>query len=133
MCRRHHAATKYSKQMPFNKKQTGQQPCDDIVTVRAVITGSDIATALGLTAQSPSPVLSLCRRLVDAGHDPSVPLHAYRGDTIALIIRSIGEAAGLRVGGHGVGFERIPECGAGPSVAPNAPARTGHGAGRKAA
>jgi hypothetical protein len=43
--------------------------------IRAQLAG-DICTALGLTAKSDSPVLALCRMLVDAGHDPSTPLEA---------------------------------------------------------
>jgi hypothetical protein len=42
-------------------------------------------------------VLSLCRQLVAAGHDPAEQAEAYRGATLALRIRSLGEAAGLTV------------------------------------
>jgi hypothetical protein len=91
----------------------------------AKITGSDTCTALGLTAQSSSPVLLLGRRLADAGHDPATAMQVFRGDTLALIVRSIGEAARLRVGGHGVGFERDLECGAGPPM--RLPRRAGVG------
>jgi hypothetical protein len=84
--------------------------------IRAVLTGSDTYTALGMTVQSTSPVLLQCRRLVDAGHDPATPMHVYRGSTLALTVRSIGEAAQLRVGSHGVGFEADPACGASPPV-----------------
>jgi hypothetical protein len=55
------------------------------------------ASALGLTARGRAPVLSLCRQLVAAGHDPAQPAEAYRGETLALRIRSLGEAAGLEV------------------------------------
>jgi hypothetical protein len=44
-----------------------------------------------------APVLAMCRKLVEAGHDPSRPLHAYRGDTLCLKVRSIGEGAKLTV------------------------------------
>src|SRR6516164_9622984 len=57
-----------------------------------------------------TPVLALCRELIAAGHDPSRPLHAYRDGVLALRIRSIGEAARLRVATHGVGFESAQEC-----------------------
>jgi hypothetical protein len=73
-------------------------------TIIAAITKDDTCTALDITAKSSSPVLALCRKLVEAGHDPATPLHAYRGETLALKIRSIGEAARLRVSPHGVGF-----------------------------
>jgi hypothetical protein len=60
-------------------------------------------------------------------------MRVFRGETLALIVRSIGEAARLRIGSHGVGFEADPACGASPPIAPNAPARTRHRARRKAA
>jgi hypothetical protein len=64
--------------------------------IRAQLAG-DICTALGLTAKSDSPILALCHKLVDAGHDPATPLAAYRGDTLALRVKSIGQGAQLRV------------------------------------
>jgi hypothetical protein len=59
--------------------------------------GGDTCTALGIIAKSGSPVLSLCRKLVEAGHNPAMPLEAYRGETLCLRVRSIGEAATLRM------------------------------------
>jgi hypothetical protein len=41
---------------------------------------------------------------VVAGHDPSLPMHVYRGRTLALKVRSIGEGARLAIRGDGVGF-----------------------------
>jgi hypothetical protein len=76
------------------------------MTIRAGLTGSSTASACGIVAQGGSPVLALCRRLVAAGHDPATPLEAYRGATLCLRIRSIGEAAGLRVNAEGTGFMR---------------------------
>jgi hypothetical protein len=35
-------------------------------------------------ARGHAPVLGLCRALLAAGYDPRRPLHAYRGDTVAL-------------------------------------------------
>jgi hypothetical protein len=63
------------------------------------LSGDDHAEALGIEA---SGVIVLCRALIRAGHDPNLPLHAYRGATLALT--SIGEAATLRVAR--VGFVR---------------------------
>jgi hypothetical protein len=103
-----------------------------LAVILAQLTGSDTATALGLTAQSSSPILQLCRQLVAAGHDPALPLHAYRGQTLCLRIRSIGEAAGLEVNHRGTGFVARCEGRPAPAVAPNAPARTGHRARRVA-
>ena len=65
--------------------------------IRAELIGGDTCSALGMTAKSGAPVLVLCRKLVEAGHDPSMPLEAYRGKTLCLRVRSIGEAAKLRM------------------------------------
>jgi hypothetical protein len=61
--------------------------------ISALLIGSDRCTAEGITARGASPVLALCRKLLVAGIDPARPLHAYRGEVLCLIIRSIG--AGL--------------------------------------
>jgi hypothetical protein len=44
-----------------------------------------------------SPILALCRKLIEAGHPSSADLEVYRDGTLALRVRSIGEAAGLQV------------------------------------
>jgi len=67
-------------------------------------------------AESGSPVLVLCRKLVEAGHDPAAPLEACRGDVLCLRVRSIGEAAQLEIGGNGVGFIRRCKRRTGPWV-----------------
>jgi hypothetical protein len=64
--------------------------------LRAVIIGSQ-AEAIGVTARGRAPVLALCRALIEAGHDPNTPLEAYRGTTLCLKVRSIGEGARLTV------------------------------------
>jgi hypothetical protein len=84
--------------------------------LRADPIGNDTASAAGITAHSTAPVLVLCRQLVEAGHDPATPLHAYRGATLALKVRSIGEAAGLEINGKGNGFRRVREVDAAPLV-----------------
>jgi hypothetical protein len=56
-----------------------------------------------------------------SGYSPSGPLEAWRNGVLCLRVRSIGEAAGLRVAAHGVGFERIPECTAASPIDLNAP------------
>lgn len=55
------------------------------------------ASALGLNSTARNPILDLCRQLVAAGHNPAEPAQVYRGQTLALHIRSIGEATGLTV------------------------------------
>jgi hypothetical protein len=51
----------------------------------------------------------MCRRLVEAGIDPGSSLEAWRGDTMALRVRRIGEAAELEINSKGTGFIRRPE------------------------
>ena len=86
-------------------------PTSAISAVRAELIGANCAIAPGIKAHSPSPVLALCRALVEAGHNPATPLHIYRGDTLALKVRSIGEAARLEVNGEGTGFRPAPKPG----------------------
>jgi hypothetical protein len=88
-----------------SSKLAGLVPASSYVaSLRAELIGTDRATALGVEAHGPSPIFTLCRALVEAGHDPATPLHAYRGDVPALRVRSIGEAACLEVNGEGTGF-----------------------------
>jgi hypothetical protein len=65
--------------------------------IRADLVGSNTCSAAGIVATGNAPVLSLCRRLVAAGHPPGTRLEVYRGNTLALRARSIGEAAKLTV------------------------------------
>jgi hypothetical protein len=79
------------------------------VTIRADLIGSDICAATGITATANAPVLALCRKLIEAGHDPATRLGAYRGATLALTVRSIGEVAQLDINSKGTGFVRRVE------------------------
>jgi hypothetical protein len=95
--------------------------------IHAELAWDDHATACGIVARSSSPVLKLCRLLVDAGHDPATPLEAWRGGTLCLRVRSIGEAAGLRVNNKGTGFIRaaaVPTAPLGDANATDDPAAT---------
>ena len=87
--------------------------------VRADLSGSDICTALGLAINSSSPVLALCRALIEAGHDPSTPLEVYRGETLSLRVRSIGEGARLEINAYGTGFRPCREADAAPPMRQN--------------
>jgi hypothetical protein len=69
----------------------------DQAPIRAKLIGSDHCEADGIVGRGHAPVLGLCRALLEAGYDPRRPLHAYRGDTVALKIRSIGEGAAYTV------------------------------------
>ena len=65
--------------------------------IRAALTGSATASALGISARSNSPILRLCRLLIRAGHNPSARLEAHRGSTLCLRVCSIGGGARLTV------------------------------------
>jgi hypothetical protein len=69
--------------------------------IHAELIGSDTCTCAGLTAHGNAPVLVLCRRLLEAGHDPAARLEAWRGGALCLIVRSIGEGARLDVDDSG--------------------------------
>lgn len=75
--------------------------------IQATLVGGDICSAEGITARGSSPMLALCRTLVAAGYNPTTTLEAYRGDVLCLRVRSIAEAAGLRV--VDCRFQRAPE------------------------
>jgi len=77
--------------------RTDSRPHTKPQPVRADLVGADTAVAAGITATGHAPLLTLCRRLVEAGHDPSTPLEAYRGTTLCLRARSIGAGARLTV------------------------------------
>src|SRR5262245_19289382 len=76
---------------------TDSRPHTKPQLVRADLVGTDTAIAAGIRATGHAPLLTLCRWLVEAGHDPSTPLEVYRGTTLCLRARSIGAAARLTV------------------------------------
>ena len=63
--------------------------------IRAELIGSEICTAEGITIEGHAPVLSLCRKLIDAGYDPTARSECYRGETLCLTVASIGKGAEL--------------------------------------
>jgi hypothetical protein len=83
----------------------------DRAPIHAVITRHDTCTAERVTACGSVPVLALCRKLIAAGYDPALPLHAYRGDMLALKVCSIGEGAHLwETHGRGTRRNRFQDC-----------------------
>jgi len=76
------------------------------MTIRAELSSDSIATSCGIEIKSPSPVLALCRELLARGSLSSASMAIYRDDTLCLKVRSIGEAAGLAVSPHGIGFKK---------------------------
>jgi hypothetical protein len=73
------------------------RPSPATQALRAIIIGSNQAEASGITARGHAPVLGLCRALLEAGYDPGTPFKAYRGSTLCLRVRSLGEGARLTV------------------------------------
>jgi hypothetical protein len=100
--------------------------------IRGELTGSSTCSAAGFTATSGTPVLVLCRELVAAGFYPDQPLEVYRGDTLALRIRSIGEAAALELNGEATGFRSRRQPDAAPPVGETVPQGAAIGARRAA-
>jgi hypothetical protein len=84
--------------------------------LRAELAG-DQCTAAGLTARGSTPVIALCRELVVAGFNPAATLEAWRGQTLCLRVRSIGEAAKLEPSPRGAGFVRRPGVRGSPPIA----------------
>ena len=80
--------------------------------IPAELIGSDLCAAAGYVARGTTPILAMCRRLIEADYDPTTPLHCYRGATLAITVASIGQGAGLEINGHGTGFRPISEGGA---------------------
>jgi hypothetical protein len=70
--------------------------------ILAELSSDTICAALGITVRSPSPVLALCRKLIEVStYASSTPLVAHRGQTLCLKVRSIGEGARLQIDGKG--------------------------------
>jgi hypothetical protein len=78
--------------------RTAQEP------IIGALISDDIASACGITVRSSSPIFALARQLIACGHDRSRPLHLFRGDTLAVCVSCIGEAAGLELNSKGSGF-----------------------------
>jgi hypothetical protein len=110
------------------RRQQAPRKSDIPPAIRAEPTGSDTATAAGITTTTYAPALELCPRLVAAGHDPATPLKAYRGHILCLIVWSIGAAAALEVNAQGNGFRPRRTADAASPIARNRTAYVqGHG------
>ena len=101
-------------------KPIGRRAQASVTPIRDKLSGSDTCTALGITLRGHAPILLLCRRLIEAGHDPNRPLHTYRNETLCLTISSISAGACLEVNAKGTGFIRHPVVRTAPPVAPRA-------------
>jgi len=87
--------------------------------IRADLAGTNTCTGAGITARGTTPVLALCRQLLAAGLDPDRAMEVFRGATLALRIRSIGDAAELEINGDGTGFRRARHPDAAPPMRQN--------------
>jgi hypothetical protein len=85
--------------------------------------GNDRCAALGIIGRGEAAALELCRKLLAAGISPATALHVYRGDVLALRIRSIGEGGELTVksGTQGRPVFRKSARKAAPGLAPAPP------------
>ena len=81
--------------------------CSAQAAIRGDLVGSNQASAAGIVATGHAPVLKLCRALVEAGHDPALPLEAYRGGTLCLRISSLAEGAAMTVRDNAQGRPRF--------------------------
>jgi hypothetical protein len=71
--------------------------------IRAELFRSSICAVSGstITAIATAPVLLACRQLVEAGYPSTAAMEVYRGDVVALRVRTIGEAANLEISDRG--------------------------------
>ena len=88
--------------------------------IRAELIGTDTCSAVGITVCVGTPVLTLCRRLIAVGYNAATPLLVYRGEVLALTIRSIGQAARLEINAKATGFIRHRAVRTAPPVRRNA-------------
>jgi hypothetical protein len=67
-------------------------------SIRAELSSDSYCSALGFAVRSPSPVLAMCRKLIQSStYAPETPLNVYRGKTLCLRVLGIGEAARLEM------------------------------------
>jgi hypothetical protein len=96
-----------------------------LMPVRAELIGDDTCVAAGQVVKATAPVLAMCRRLIAAGHDPGTPLEAWRGEVMALRVRSLGGGARLIVKSGSDGVPRfVLRSAAASPVAPRMPNAT---------
>jgi hypothetical protein len=79
----------------FPEGKSRRTPLSSVI--RAKLVDSNVCTALGITIEVAAPVLAVCRALLAGRFDPDQALEVYRGETLALRVRSIGDAARLTV------------------------------------
>ena len=90
------------------------KPCDVLrgtgaaqASIYATLIGSDVCVVEGIIARGYAPLCLLCRELVAVGFNPASPLKGWRGETLCLRVRSIGEGARLAVANDRHGTPRL--------------------------
>jgi hypothetical protein len=68
-------------------------PYQPKTSIIALVEGSDLCRAEGYTVKDNSPILAMCCLLVEAGFDAKRPLLAFRGNVLAMRVKSIGYGA----------------------------------------
>lgn len=61
--------------------------------IAVYLVGSREAEGEGFRSACDTPVLNLCRQLIDAGYDAARPVHVRRGGDLVLTIPSLGFGA----------------------------------------
>lgn len=69
----------------------------ELKPVKVYLVGMREAEADGFCASGETPILNLCRQLIEAGYDADRAVYVYRGDALAMTISSLGYGARLRV------------------------------------
>jgi hypothetical protein len=82
---------------PLEVLPTAENFPPQVRIIRAEIIGENKCRAEGYTVQAPAPVFALCRKLIAVEFNPSMRLEAWRGNTLALTIRTLAEGAALSV------------------------------------
>ena len=72
--------------------------------IHATLVGNDTCQVGSVTVHSTTPIIAMCCELIKAGVNPATPLDAYRGATLCLAVRAIGEAAKLEINSKGTAF-----------------------------
>jgi hypothetical protein len=67
--------------------------------IRASLIGDDTAVCVhaGLRVTSASPIVALCRALIECGFDPRERLFVYRDGALAFGVSNLRHGAGLEV------------------------------------
>jgi hypothetical protein len=74
-----------------------QREIDSPIRITAALIGADTAHAGDIVTRGKSPVFALCRALLAAGADPDSKLECFRGDVLALTVKTIGIGAKLTI------------------------------------